>query len=813
MDDGGGHGISENELTCAICTEILYQPLTLLDCLHTFCGSCLKEWFKWQATAASQSGRNASNPYTCPSCRESVRRTKADWRLNTLLEGFLKAHPERAKGEQEAGELGEHYRPGENVLPPVHFAAEDEDSEDERLLAETRELSMQHGEPRSRQRTARTSHERRRDQRSARRDHHHLTEARLREHDASHPHIEHQPSLRSLLSASESDRQNVQAEILESIFSEGLLDGIDLDNLTIAQEEELTERIAETYRRRQRDRERSGNRQARPSETRPAQVSPPRQSQPSAHRDTSDAVPEPLHPRPRPPISRPHLFEQTLQEPPRTQRRSRSSNSHRDRNTASSGDGASAPASRSVTDLSQQPSPANAQRERRHRLQPARTITDPSNAGTQAAQNHAVRNTSSTHRDAAGSGAEAPSQSGDSARRVVSTTSEDSVPIIDPRAPSNLAPQPTIRPAISNAAFAPETVENGRHPQVAPSVRCSRCDRAEIQHELHYNCRRCLEGNFNLCLQCYREGKGCNHWFGFGFRAYERWSHISHSEGRPTSLDPPHVLAARKYVKPSAETREAAPPAEPALEEGAFCESCQAFTDDCYWYCNICLEGAWGFCDKCVKRGQHCTHPLAAVAHINTLQGGHCDPSRLAFVGMPHLRQDTYVNLPFTTSCDVCHRSIPPASARFHCYQCNDGDYDICNECYWGLVSQDTVSQANGPSGWRKCPKGHRMVVVGFEETSNGAHLRTIVRDLVGGWRWKEDGGSQPPSNRVPPDGGAGLKCLALYNYFPKKGVADELAFPKNAEIREVEDKNGDWYVGTYAGRVKLFPSNHVRIL
>lgn len=80
----------------------------------------------------------------------------------------------------------------------------------------------------------------------------------------------------------------------------------------------------------------------------------------------------------------------------------------------------------------------------------------------------------------------------------------------------------------------------------------------------------------------------------------------------------------------------------------------------------------------------------------------------------------------------------------------------------------------------------------------------------------KENGeslSSRSAPSRPPPDGGTGMKCLALYNYFPKGGVSDELAFPKNAEIREVEAKNGDWYVGVYAGKVNLFPSNHVRVL
>src|ERR1700761_4669268 len=63
----------EREVTCFICTDILYQPLTLLDCLHTFCGSCLKEWFSWQALQST-----SSHPYTCPSCRATVRGTRPE---------------------------------------------------------------------------------------------------------------------------------------------------------------------------------------------------------------------------------------------------------------------------------------------------------------------------------------------------------------------------------------------------------------------------------------------------------------------------------------------------------------------------------------------------------------------------------------------------------------------------------------------------------------------------------------------------------------------------------------------------------------
>ena len=48
----------------------------------------------------------------------------------------------------------------------------------------------------------------------------------------------------------------MQEEILRQIREEGILDGIDLDNLDVSQEDELSERIAEAYRRRHRVRAR-----------------------------------------------------------------------------------------------------------------------------------------------------------------------------------------------------------------------------------------------------------------------------------------------------------------------------------------------------------------------------------------------------------------------------------------------------------------------------------------------------------------------------------------------------------------------------
>jgi hypothetical protein len=163
--------------------------------------------------------------------------------------------------------------------------------------------------------------------------------------------------------------------------------------------------------------------------------------------------------------------------------------------------------------------------------------------------------------------------------------------------------------------------------------------------------------------------------------------------------------------------------------------------------------------------------------------------------------------------------------------------------CYHGLVSTGKISLANGPQGWRKCLEGHRMVVIGFQDSAGGQR-RVVDRDIVGGWTFKdnaveanpvqgnarkwrwtgEDGQEQAidpeyrnrahgHAARLPPDGGIGLVFYAKWNYFPDDATEKDLCFPKGAEIREAEDINGEWAWGFYAGKTGLFPSGYADYL
>ncbi|KAG9905669.1 hypothetical protein KCU94_g5239, partial [Aureobasidium melanogenum] len=192
----------EKELSCSICTDVLYRPLTLLDCLHSFCGSCLKEWFAWQASSKG-------HVFSCPACRAVVRDTRPNATLSTLLDMFLQAHPDKGKTAQEKLEMDKTYKPGDNVIPPIDLGQvsdDDDDEEEQQMLAQARELSLNdvglgnRSTPAQHQRHTR-QHRRRDDS------------PRSSQVDA----LSHQSSIRSLLSQSDMDLGDMEDEIMRHI--------------------------------------------------------------------------------------------------------------------------------------------------------------------------------------------------------------------------------------------------------------------------------------------------------------------------------------------------------------------------------------------------------------------------------------------------------------------------------------------------------------------------------------------------------------------------------------------------------------------
>ncbi|KAK5214469.1 hypothetical protein LTS03_004132 [Exophiala xenobiotica] len=296
----------EKELVCFICTEILYQPLTLLDCLHTFCGSCLKEWFSHQHRKALHSHSSAAVAYTCPTCRAPVKDVQHNAMINTLLDMFLAANPAKDRSPEEKAEMTQAYKPGDEILPRIEARRRRESRRREEEEIAARERRVQDDGQRDRSRRERQLHpssantrqaprstsgsSRSRESRqrldgseiSERQERHQrqtsadIAVSRPRAGGSSssadlsslspppssprHPDavearqrgartVAHQASLRSLVSASESGTGTGsslnEAQVMQEILAEGLLDGINVDELTEAEQDELSEIIAE----------------------------------------------------------------------------------------------------------------------------------------------------------------------------------------------------------------------------------------------------------------------------------------------------------------------------------------------------------------------------------------------------------------------------------------------------------------------------------------------------------------------------------------------------------------------------------------
>ncbi|KAF0637206.1 hypothetical protein FPSE5266_20306 [Fusarium pseudograminearum] len=230
---------------------------------------------------------------------------------------FIAASPGKDRSAVEKEEMAKKYKPGDQVLPTINTRRTAEErrayAEDRRLIDEVTELSLQEAgvssaPPRTRRRReSRSADDRRRSSRDRERDRErdrsldsrhqrgsrrprmedggrHSSdqlpaegERRRRRSESRQRQIEHQSSIRSLISSGDMSERDIEREIesfARQIQEEGLLDGLDLDNIDLSRDDELSRRITEAYRRRQRDRTRQeARRNNYPPLTRPAENS------------------------------------------------------------------------------------------------------------------------------------------------------------------------------------------------------------------------------------------------------------------------------------------------------------------------------------------------------------------------------------------------------------------------------------------------------------------------------------------------------------------------------------------------------------
>ena len=830
----------------------------------------------------------------------------------SLLDEFFRANPYRGKSETEQADERKKYKVGENVLPKLRRRrSAPEDEADARALEQIRHLSLREAgvatsrleEPRDRHRSERLTasrsrdpsgnsrHQRSQDRSSRRRS----QEPPRREPSPRDLGLEHQASLRSLLSVSDLRPDDLGEEIMRQIAEEGLLDGVDLNNINVTQEEELREMIAQMYRtrveERRHERESTRDRSSHDDHRNSNPSAEPPQEQDRQGSLTINEVQFPRPPATQPnrrettPSGRSRQRESDRQGPSRSRTTSQSSANHDHTSqrpavalTDASSERSTHREGIAVADFGsgQVSSPVVATPTSPH--QSTRTAS-----GIYGAQSHTTTPNPS-HRGSrsprvSASGAQRPSNN--SSPSLVTSPDVHQSPAVSNSidASTFLGTPTTARPTTSSSTSA----MSSRTMFSEPSVSCNSCGKAHIEYELHYNCSRCHNGQYNICLRCFRSGKKCLYRPG-----HERLPLTLASE------ELPHVFAGRRYLRPTREpvvspeqSRRVMTDEDPAkrLQLGVFCDICHDLSNACYWKCESCNGGAWGFCNRCVNQGKHCTHPLLPLAQKQAPpQSDALQPDGLAVEpsSTPPLTPKSasvlrgtdvmivggqpFRPLTFSTVCDFCSYPIPPSCTRYHCPKCNDGDYDMCTSCYQSLVHRGGISAENGHFGWRRCIKGHRMIVVGFEDR-DGGQRRVVVNDLVGGvtlkeeeafasripggnlppepqspqnqqqlnWYWtnmdgtmhrnqgahsrqafvapsKRGGGGQP-EQEFPPDGGVGLRGIAKWGFFPTDGVSDELMFPRGAEIREAENINGDWFWGVYCGAKGLFPGGYIQIM
>ncbi|KAL5410318.1 hypothetical protein PMIN03_005497 [Paraphaeosphaeria minitans] len=68
----------------------------------------------------------------------------------------------------------------------------------------------------------------------------------------------------------------------------------------------------------------------------------------------------------------------------------------------------------------------------------------------------------------------------------------------------------------------------------------------------------------------------------------------------------------------------------------------------------------------------------------------------------------------------------------------------------------------------------------------------------------------EPPAGPPQPAGGSGATAVAIYEY--QAAEDNELSFPEDATITNIEFPDEDWWLGTYGGKSGLFPANYVQI-
>jgi hypothetical protein len=70
---------------------IMHQPVSLIPCLHTYCGGCFADWME--------------RSKECPNCRKPVMMVNKNAQTNSTIESYLLINPQLKRDPKEIEEL------------------------------------------------------------------------------------------------------------------------------------------------------------------------------------------------------------------------------------------------------------------------------------------------------------------------------------------------------------------------------------------------------------------------------------------------------------------------------------------------------------------------------------------------------------------------------------------------------------------------------------------------------------------------------------------------------------------------------------
>ncbi|CAK77621.1 unnamed protein product (macronuclear) [Paramecium tetraurelia] len=81
----------QEDMHCPICDDLIFQCVSLVPCLHNFCGACFSDWM--------------AKSKTCPSCRKDVQSVNKNSMVNNVVERYLLMNPDKKRPAEEYKEM------------------------------------------------------------------------------------------------------------------------------------------------------------------------------------------------------------------------------------------------------------------------------------------------------------------------------------------------------------------------------------------------------------------------------------------------------------------------------------------------------------------------------------------------------------------------------------------------------------------------------------------------------------------------------------------------------------------------------------